>query len=370
MLPRQRRRREQDMDDDAPRMLVLGGSGLLGSAITAAAAARGWHVTSVHRGRSVLRGAGAAPEGAAGTVEQLTFAREDGHVALADMRFDAVIDNSGFVPAVVRDAIDTLRGCAGHWTYISSISAHADHARPMQGAVAALLELPDEVDGRDPWTDPHLDVWSTGTYGSCKAACEQVMGEELAGAATVIRPVVVAGLHDSTFRFDYWVDRFLDGGDIVAPEPQLEPVAVVDARDIAEFVVTASERRTPGTFIAAPDPAQATFHAMMSGCEAAARELGAPPASVHWTDPAVLQDACVEPWAALPFWLPESTGSRGMNSLDTSASRAAGFTTRPLVETARWVAPAVRAKREAGELDVPEARLTRELEAELVAAVV
>ena len=83
-------------------------------------------------------------------------------------------------------------------------------------------------------------------YGSLKAACEEVVEEVYGGRALIVRPGLIVGPHDPTYRFTYWVDRIARGGAVVAPEPRDNPVQLIDVRDLAEWLVRSAEDRVAG----------------------------------------------------------------------------------------------------------------------------
>src|SRR3954447_15422430 len=104
------------------RLLILGGTVFLGRHLAADAAARGHVVTLFHRGRTV-------PEGLDG-VERVLGDRTRDLSALRAREWDAVIDTSGYEPDVVARSAEELAGRAGHYTFVSTISAYADLAKP------------------------------------------------------------------------------------------------------------------------------------------------------------------------------------------------------------------------------------------------
>ena len=332
------------------RILVLGGTGLTGSAIVTEAVEQGHTVVSVHRGRS---------RGHPGAEQVVLDRRVDGHEALAAQEWDAVIDVSGYVPAVVRDALTRLGSPTTRWVFVSSTSVYADRTRSGQREDSPLRVLDGDV-RESAMFDPRFDWRSRGLYGECKVLCEhEVLATPLA-SATILRPCVIAGAHDSTWRFPYWVERAGRGGHIVAPAPPDAPVAVIDARDLASFALRCVEHELTDTFLLAPDPRVSTMGALLDAVRAA---WPAVDSEVVWVDPELLREHAVEPWAGLPFWLPPWTDAHGFNEFDASKARGAGFAMRPLAETAQSVR---RWLEDCGERTSRDCTLTPEAEAELV----
>src|SRR5215207_11042804 len=99
------------------RLLVLGGTRFLGRGVVDAALAAGDQVTTFTRGVS-----GEPPDG----VEALHGDRTkpDGMDVLRGREWDAVIDTSGFVPAVVSRGAALLADRVGHYVFVSSINVH------------------------------------------------------------------------------------------------------------------------------------------------------------------------------------------------------------------------------------------------------
>ena len=130
------------------RLLILGATGLSGTAITDEALARGHEVVAVHRGVSdTLR--------ARDDERLLDYVHDrcDGHAALT-MRgpFDAVIDVSARIPAWVADAVRTLDGDEPWWVQLSSVSAYGDLSQPG----------PTEADAVATFDDPVLELHEIG----------------------------------------------------------------------------------------------------------------------------------------------------------------------------------------------------------------
>jgi 2'-hydroxyisoflavone reductase len=293
------------------RVLVLGGTQFLGRHTVTAALARGHEVTTFNRGRT-------RPELFPG-VEKLHGDRDGDLGALAGRSFDAVVDTSGYVPRVVRETLEAL-GEVGHYTFVSSISVYADLGTPpTESSPVRELERPTEN-----WRE---------AYGELKADCEDVVRERFPGAF-VPRPGLIAGPWDPTGRFTYWPQRLAAGGRVLVPAPPDAAAQVVDARDLAGWIVRAAEDGLAGTYNAVDRPL--TRAELLETCR---RTAGAD-AELVWVAPDFLLARGVGEWLELPLWL-ASPEYAGMLSVDPSPAFAAGLETRPLEETVRdtlaWV---------------------------------
>ncbi|GGM75892.1 NAD-dependent epimerase/dehydratase family protein [Dactylosporangium sucinum] len=296
------------------KILVLGGTVFLGRAVARQARDAGHEVVCAARGES-----GEPVEGVA--FVRVDRDRPDGLDAL-DGTFDAVVD-VGRRPSHVRHAATSLRGRAGHFTFVSSGSVYADAATPGQTVATAPVMAPAEPGFDDPSADAEA-------YGRCKVTCEQVVSGTFGTEASFIcRAGLIVGPEDPTGRFDYWVRRHARGGEILAPGTPDERVQVVDVRDLAGWIVQAAERGLAGTFDGIGSPVtRREFHAALAE--------GAP--SVHeltWIPQEFLAAREVAPWSgprSLPVWLPLPEYA-GFLTRDDGPSIAAGLRTRPLAET-------------------------------------
>src|ERR687888_2689060 len=84
---------------------------------------------------------------------------------------------------------------------------------------------------------PDTEEITDETYGPLKVASEHVVVDAFGDRATVVRPGLIAGPHDPTDRFTYWVHRVAAGGEMLAPGPPEYDVQWIDARDLAAFVL-------------------------------------------------------------------------------------------------------------------------------------
>jgi 2'-hydroxyisoflavone reductase len=314
------------------KILVLGGTRFLGRHFVDAALERRHAITVFTRGRT-------GPPWRAGvearTGDRDPF-REPGLAALESGTWDAVVDTSGYVPRVVGASADLLNGRVGRYLFVSSLSVYAKSDRPGLDEHAEVARL------EDPATEEVL-----AHYGALKAACEEAVRARFGLATTIVRPGLIVGPRDATDRFGYWVARFRHpellgdrGPDAIVPAPPERPIQLVDARDLASWMLALLESDREGTFNACSD----NGHWSMRDLVDALRSTGSPaaPAPV-WIDDDTLLAHGIAPWVGLPLWLPRNDpDSGGFLSFDCSRAAASGLVPRPLTstitDTAAWLA--------------------------------
>ena len=319
------------------KLLVLGGTKFLGRAAVEAALARGHEVTLFNRGETSPE---LFPE-----AEKLRGDRGQDLSALEGRTWDAVIDPSGYVPHVVRSAAEALADSTGHYLFISSVSVYGDFSEP-RNEDSPLEELAD-----DKPADRLLDDYSN--YGALKALCERAVEETIPDRHAIVRPGLIVGPHDPTGRFTYWPHRIARGGEVLVPGPPEQTVQFVDVRDLADWLIDLSERKTGGRFNAINEGV--SWQTLAETC----RDVAGSDARFTFVDGDYLLEQEVGEWMELPLWLqdPEAVG---MHRTDVSRALEAGLTFRPLTETVR------------GTLDEAEttdnAGMAAEREAEILAA--
>jgi 2'-hydroxyisoflavone reductase len=309
------------------KLLLLGGPRFVGRHVIDAALARGHEVTAFNRGSN----AELYPQ-----IEHLRGDRSKDLSALDGRRWDAVIDTCGFLPDVVRVSAQTLRDSVRHYTFVSSISVYDDFTRANIPETAPLSLLTDEqrrevetIDRSEPRNTPAF----LPLYGALKAECERVVEQAFAGRAAIVRPGLIVGPYDTMDRFPYWITRVAEGGDVLAPGRRDRPVQVIDARDLAEWMVSLAERRSTGTFNATGPDRSLTMSDVLDAC----RQVAGSDARWIWVDEDFLLEHKVGPWEEMPMWIPERTDDApiGILRADIRRAIAAGLTFRPIVETAR-----------------------------------
>jgi nucleoside-diphosphate-sugar epimerase len=293
------------------RLLVLGGTIFVSYAVAAEAMRRGHEVVCAARGTS-----GKVPDGAKLVAVDRDLA--DGLEPLAGERFDAVVDVAKISYPWVARALDMLADNAGHWTFVSSISAYADLGSRENPGVRLFEPKQEHVGEGEEITDPDL-------YGAIKVASENAVLERLGDRAFVVRPGLVTGPGDRSDRFGYWPARMSRGGRVVVPDTPDLPTQLIDVRDLATWIVDASERRLAGVYDAICPPAPLP-EVLAEIADVVGSDVELVPVA-----PEVLEAAGVDTWAgpkSLPLWLPPS--HYGMASIDASKPMAAGLTIRPL----------------------------------------
>lgn len=294
------------------RLLVLGGTRFLGRGILDAALAAGDQVTTFTRGKS-----GAPPAG----VESLhgDRSRPDGMDVLRGREWDAVIDTSGFVPAVVGRGAALLADAVGHYVFVSSINAYPGFpAEPVRDD-SPVHDCAPDAGSADGEFDPEQ-------YGPFKVGSERAVEQHFPGRAAYLRAGLIIGPYDDSGRFPYWVARMARGGEVLAPGPDRE-IRLIDQRDLGAWAVEVARAGTTGPFVATGPAGQGTFGAMLAGMDEG------PDTSVTWVDEDLLVEREVTPWAELPLWLP-SGPYPGAWDQDTTAAERAGLRTRPVAESA------------------------------------
>ena len=316
------------------RILVLGGTSFVGRAIAAEAVGRGDELTLFSRGIT-----GAALFARA---DRRKGDRETGdYASLADGSWDAVVDVSAYVPRHVAQAAEAVQDRGGRYLLISTGSVY-DRA----------LAAPDAMDENAPRLAPvrNTEEVTGETYGALKVACEDDVLARFADRATIVRPGIVAGPHDVTDRFTYWVRRAARGGRVALPGRPDQPAQVVDSRDLARFVLQLLHDDRPGVFNAVGPAESVTLAGLVEACALGAgtsvEVVPVDPSGVAEGFPLVLAD---------PSW-------DALYRRSAAAARAVGLTATPLAQTA---ADTLAWDRERGEPPLA-VELTTEREAELL----
>ncbi len=328
------------------RLLVLGGTVFLGRHIVESALAEGHEVTLFHRGE---RGGGLF----AGQVERILGDRTKDLDRLQGHQWDVVIDTCGYLPGVVRQSAEALKGSTNQYLFISTISVY-DNAPAGSNESADLA----------PIKDPDATEINGETYGYLKVLCEQAVQEVYPDRHLIVRPGLIVGPWDPTDRFTYWPMRFERGGNILCAG-KAAPTQFVDVRDLAEYTVAQLPSLSAGNpldgrgrIVHVTGPTSPiTMGDVMECCQTELK----PDSKIYWVTDEFMQEHEVRPWADLPLYV--GSEGQGLMQLDLSLSMSTGFKSRPLTETVRDVAVWARENRSGQPL---KAGLTAEREQELL----
>ena len=281
------------------RLLVLGGTHFLGRHVVDAARAAGHDVATLTRGVS-----GEPPDG----VRAFHADRDDPLPA----------EVLAWAPELVVDTSCQTRAAAEHATaldpagyaFVSSLNAY-------RGWPPGPLRGEDEP------------TWDTDDdeYGPVKAHAERVLGGALGDRFLTARAGLVIGPFDPLHRLGWWLDRIAAGGPVVVPDALDQPIALVDARDLAGWLVQVCGQRS-GAVNATGPAGMTTLGGLLDTC----REVTGGDAEWVVVPEADLLAAGVQPWQHLPLWLPADV-ARTAWDVDTGRARELGLPSRPVQES-------------------------------------
>jgi nucleoside-diphosphate-sugar epimerase len=197
------------------QVLVIGGTGFVGRAITPWLTQAGHQVTLMNRGSIPVDG-----------TRQITVDRNDRRgvaAALRNERFDAVIDSNCYTADQADILISAAARIAPRISMISSASVYSDDA----------VMPPDEnspIGGATVWA----------SYGSDKAKAEGVY-RAAAGrfeSCSIFRPPYIFGFGNSSDRETWFWSRQLNAAPILLPGDGKTQVQFVHVADLAKAVET------------------------------------------------------------------------------------------------------------------------------------
>ncbi len=295
------------------KFLVLGGTGFIGPHMVREALRRGHDVTLFNRGKT---NNAIFPD-----LESLIGDRDNGLDALKGGKWDAVVDNSGYVPRHVADSARLLSSSISHYLFISSISAYASFAEA-NDEDSPLATMPDET----------LEEVTGETYGPMKALCEQRAAAEIGGdRLTILRPTYICGPGDHTDRFSYWPVRTMKGGEMLWPGTPGDKTQIIDVRDLANFVVDTIEQRITGTYNTVTPAGSYSMGDLLADSMAVTGTEVNP----TWVSAGFIEAQKLSDRNSLPIWAPPSGDYSGVAFVSGERAAAKGLRNRPVRETAR-----------------------------------
>jgi 2'-hydroxyisoflavone reductase len=292
------------------KILILGGTGFIGPHMVQTALDRGHQVTIFNRGKSNTH---LFPD-----VEKLKGDRDGDLESLKGRDWDAVIDNTGYVPRHVRDSADLLKGHVGRYLFTSTGSVY-NLNQDRVDEDSRLLDVP-EPESED----------VNKYYGELKVLCEQAVQERFGDAATIVRPHIVAGPGDKSDRYTYWPVRIDRGGEMICPGDPANPVQYIDVRDLSEFCLHLVEQDTAGVFNGAgPSYSELSMQEFIY----AVRGVTSSDVNFNWIDEVFLAEHGIELFG-FPLWISLNSEYKGLTRVSIERSVKQGLTFRPLAVTA------------------------------------
>ena len=294
-------------------VLVLGGTGFIGPHMVRELLRRGHSVTLFNRGRS---NSGLFPD-----LETIKGDRDGGLQGLEGRRWDAVIDNSGYVPRHVQDSARLLAKNTKRYVFVSTLSVYADFTiRNDEDSPLATIadESTEEVTGE--------------TYGALKALCEKRAAAEIGNdRLSILRPNYIAGSGDHTDRFSYWPIRTRKGGAMIWPGMPEDEIQFIDVRDLANFVRDCLEQDISGIYNMTNPAGVYTMGRLLDDCVA----LTAATVDPVWIGEAFAYDQGLIGGRDLPIWHPSTGPQASRGGFSAERALKAGLQNRPPRETLR-----------------------------------
>jgi 2'-hydroxyisoflavone reductase len=307
------------------KILIIGGTKFLGRRLVEAAQARNHDVTIFHRGKHKLDNLE--------NVEEIFGDRNDDLDKLKNRSWDVCVDTCGYLPQTVRASAERLKDSVAQYVFISSISAYADFTNADYDESAPLAVLTDEqrikaekIDARGEITAVVLE----DMYGALKAECERAAQNAFGDKTLIVRSGLIVGAYDTTDRFTYWAMRVAAGDEVLAPGSPNRFVQFIDARDLAEWIVSMIENKENGVYNATGRPFDLTMEKMLAEIKSVSQS----DARFVWASEEFLEREQVQAWSEMPLYLPESAAElRGFLAANIDKALTKNLSFRSLQDT-------------------------------------
>ena len=299
------------------RVLVIGGTRLVGFHLVWRLVAAGHEVTILNRGRT--------PDPFRDRVGRIVLDRRSPAFAeaLQAKAFDAAVDFAAFDAQDAAKAAAALRGRVGHYVFVSSGQVYlVREGAERPGTVPVAESAYAGTVMAAPRGQEDLENWR---YGVGKRDAEEVLAQafsEQGFPATRLRLPMVEGERDASRRLEGYLWRILDGGPLLLPDGGRHPVRHVYADCVAQAIMALLGRED--TFGEAFNLAQDEMPSLREFIALLQEELGARSPLLDVPSEA-LRAAGIDPIAASAFSDP------WMSCLDPGKAKAGlGFAHEPL----------------------------------------
>ena len=290
------------------RVLIAGGTRVIGRHLTEFLLDEGHEVTLFNRGQT---NPDLFPEAA-----RIKGDRADPPAALAARDWDWVFDVSAYVEDELVPLVKVIGPHAGRYIYVCTGGSY------MQNPEAKEIT---EDSPQWPPEDRYMADGAPNAYGAKKAKAEAAlwrMAPEYGMEVSVVRPVVVYGPWDPTDRCHYWLHR-VQAGSVVVPEAPVSMTRAVYVKDLVRELVGAA--KAPHAAGRAYNAAMTRHRSLQEWLDTAAAVLGKAPTvkTVSWD---ALKAAGVER-------LPAVSRGAGRNFSTERAQQELGHTSTPFAQT-------------------------------------
>ena len=307
------------------KILIIGGTKFLGRHLINAALENDHEVTLFNRGQF--------SQEEFKNVEQIHGDRNFDLENLGGRSWDSVIDTCGYLPQTVRKSAEFLKDKVNQYVFISSGSVYADTSEANYDETTETGKLNAKQRGKFENIDPKQELNGLvlgESYGALKKLCEEAAESVMPNRVLNVRAGMIVGAFDWTDRFNYWVMRVANGGEVLAPGTPSNFVQLIDARDLSEWIIKMIEENVNGIFNVTSKSLNLTFGKMLEEM----KDATGSDAEFVWADDKFLSENNVAPWSEMPFYLPESDEDvRNFLTMNVDKALAKGLKFRPLSDT-------------------------------------
>lgn len=310
------------------KILIIGGTKFLGRHLLDAALRNNHEVTLFNRGKKYA-------DKEIPQTEEIHGDRNFDLEKLVGRKFDAVIDTCGYLPQTVKKSAEFLKDKVKQYVFISSGSVYTYGMKAgydENTETAKLSETEREKFENFDLTQELNGIVLGESYGALKRLCEEAAEKAMPNRVLSVRAGMIVGAFDWTDRFGYWVMRVFRGGEILAPGTPENPVQLIDARDLSEWIIKMIENDENGIYNATGKPFDLTFGKMLDEIKNASGS----DAEFVWASEDFLKDENVAPWSEMPFYLSESDDEiKNFLTMNVDKALSKNLSFRPLNSTVR-----------------------------------